>query len=195
MLLPGARVPPLFTVTPPPTVPDPCRVPPLLTMTAPVIEPLATSNPLVVAFPPSGPVTVRALLAFTVVPLVADTVPLLTVVLHGSCNCGQTMENGRAWQLEMLDLGTTPQTEVSMRACPPFGIPAYAGRAELMAETYRFFHGPDGVLRRMGQADIERRRELAEGVTETQYDNGLTVRVNRTPQPFGDLPSMSFTIG
>ena len=123
------------------------------------------------------------------------TVPLLTVVLHGSCNCGQTMENGRAWQLEMLDLGTTPQTEVSMRACPPFGIPAYAGRAELMAETYRFFHGPDGVLRRMGQADIERRRELAEGVTETQYDNGLTVRVNRTPQPFGDLPSMSFTIG
>ena len=123
------------------------------------------------------------------------TVPLLTVVLHGSCNCGQTMENGLAWQLEMLDLGTTPQTEVSMRACPPFGIPAYAGRAELMAETYRFFHGPDGVLRRMGQADIERRRELAEGVTETQYDNGLTVRVNRTPRPFGDLPSMSFTIG
>jgi len=122
------------------------------------------------------------------------TVPLLTVVLHGSCNCGQTMGSGLAWQLEMLDLGTTPQTEVSMRPCQAFGIPAYAERADLMAETYKFFQGPTGVLQRIGQAAVESRRELAEGVTETHYDNGLIVRVNRTPQPFGPLPAMSFTI-
>lgn len=122
------------------------------------------------------------------------TVPLLTVVLRGSCNCGQAMADGRAWQLEMLDLGTTPQTEVSMRACAPFGIPAYGERAGVMAETYRFFYGPDGVLPRIGQAAIAGRSELAEGVTETRYDNGVRVRVNRTAHPFGTLQPMSFTI-
>ena len=123
------------------------------------------------------------------------TVPLLPVVLHGSCNCGQAMEEGLAWRLEMLDLGTTPQTEVSMRDCPSFGVPAFAKKAGLIADTYRFFHGPDGVLARVGQAAIERRVELAEGVAETHYDNGMIVRVNRTPQPFGALPAMSFSIG
>jgi hypothetical protein len=43
--LPGAKVPPEFTVTVPPIVPMPFSVAPLFTSTLPVFEPLMTSVP------------------------------------------------------------------------------------------------------------------------------------------------------
>ncbi len=122
------------------------------------------------------------------------TVPLLSVVLHGSVNCGEAMRPGRAWQLEALDMGVTPQTEVSMRACRPFGIPAYADRADLIAQTYAFFYGESGVQTRLGGAAIVSRRELAPLVSRTCYDNGMVVCVNRSQTALGALAPMSFTI-
>ncbi len=84
--------------------------------------------------------------------------------------------------------------EVSMRACPPFGIAAYAERKELMLETYRFFYGMDGALASFGLAGVTARHELAPGVTETTYDNGVRVLVNRSNAGWEDVAPMSHAV-
>ena len=120
------------------------------------------------------------------------TVPLLAVALHGSCRCGQSMGAGTAALLDMLDMGTVPQSEVAMHACPDFGVPAFADRVDLLAATYQRFYAPDGILAHIGQANIAARRERAPGVTETHYDNGVRLLVNRTANPVGSLAPMSY---
>lgn len=122
------------------------------------------------------------------------SVPLLTVVVHGSHNCGEITQDSLAWRLQMLDVGTKPQMEVTMRACPPFGIAAYADRIEAMRETYAFFYGRHGVLAHVGRAGITARRELSDGVAETTYDNGVRILVNRSPKAYGDLAPMSYAL-
>ncbi|MBA3684895.1 MAG: hypothetical protein H0W72_06600 [Planctomycetes bacterium] len=122
------------------------------------------------------------------------SIPLLAVAIHGSHNCCEFTEGGDAWRLQMLDMGTRPQMEVSMRACPPFGIAAYADRKDLMAETYRCFFAAGGLLERIGQADIVARRELAEGVSDTLYDNGVRVLVNRSQTACDGVAPMGFRL-
>lgn len=122
------------------------------------------------------------------------TAPLLSVVLHGSVNCGQHCSDERDWLLEALDMGLTPQFEVCMRPSPAFGIPAYTGKADMLAKVYDFCYGPAGVIGPLTGATIEGRWELAPGVTKTLYSGGKTVRVNRSGQAFGDLPAGSYKV-
>jgi hypothetical protein len=126
-------------------------------------------------------------------------VPMLGIALHGSHNCCESVRpaNGsepQARLLELLDLGLAPQHEVCMRPSPAFGIPAYADRATLLEEAYRFTFGPEGTMTRLGMLDIEGRWELAPGVSRTRYSDGTEVWVNRGEDAYGDLPAGQFRL-
>ena len=122
------------------------------------------------------------------------SVPLLSIALHGSVNCGVAMEPELRYRLEVLDLGLSPQYEVCMTSSPTFGIRGYAEMADVLAETYRFCYGPDAFIPRLSRVMIEGRWELAPGVYRTRYTDGTEVRVNMTEQPFGELPAASFHV-
>jgi hypothetical protein len=120
------------------------------------------------------------------------SVPLLGVALHGSHNCGESVGPAKdstpaARLLELLDLGLVPQYEVCMRPSPAFGIPAYADRADMLAEAYRFAFGPEGYVPRLGRLDIEGRWEPAPGVSRTLYSDGTEVWINRQDEPVDGL--------
>ncbi|MEI6788641.1 MAG: DUF5696 domain-containing protein [bacterium] len=122
-------------------------------------------------------------------------VPMLGVALHGSHLCCESVGAGnRERLLEMLDLGLAPQYEVCMRPSPAFGIPAYAGKAEMLAEAYRFTFGAEGYMTRLGMLDIDGRWELAPGVSRTRYSNGTEVTVNRGDRAFDGLAAGAFQI-
>ncbi len=127
------------------------------------------------------------------------SVPLLGVALHGSHNCGESVGVGKGATpgdrlLALLDLGLTPQYEVCMRPSPAFGIPAYAERAALLEEAYRFTCGADGYVSRLGRLDIDGRWEPAPGVSRTRYSDGTDVLVNRGDRAFDGLAAGSFRI-
>jgi hypothetical protein len=111
--------------------------------------------------------------------------------LHGSHLCCEAV-GSRDRLIEMLDLGLAPQYEVCMRPSPAFGIPAYADKAEMLAEAYRFTFGPNGYMTRLGQLDIEGRWELAPGVSRTRYSDGTEVLVNRGEREFDGLAASAF---
>jgi hypothetical protein len=116
-------------------------------------------------------------------------IPLLGVALHGSHLCCESVGPGkdatpRERLIEMLDLGLAPQHEVCTRPSPSFGIPAYADRAALLEDAYRFAFGPEGYMTRLGRLDIEGRGEPAPGVSRTRYSDGTEVWVNRSDKPF-----------
>jgi hypothetical protein len=118
-------------------------------------------------------------------------VPMLGVALHGSHLCCEAV-GSRDRLIEMLELGLAPQYEVCMRPSPAFGIPAYADKAEMLAEAYRFTFGPNGYMTRLGQLDIEGRWELAPGVSRTRYSDGTEVLVNRGEREFDGLAASAF---
>jgi hypothetical protein len=120
-------------------------------------------------------------------------VPMLGVALHGSHLCCEAV-GSRDRLIEMLDLGLAPQYEVCMRPSPAFGIPAYADRAALLEDAYRFTFGPEGYMTRLGQLDIEGRWELAPGVSRTRYSDGTAVWVNRGECEFDGLAVGTFRI-
>ena len=122
------------------------------------------------------------------------SIPLISIALHGSVNCGMAMSPSLDYRLECVDLGLSPQYEVCVRGSETFGIPEYEARADDLATTYAFFYGPDGVLQNTSRARIEGRWERSPKVTETLYDNGVLVRVNRSESDYGDLPAMSYRI-
>jgi len=126
-------------------------------------------------------------------------IPLLGVALHGSHFCGESVRPAKGTTprdrlIEMLDLGLSPQHEVCMRSSPSFGVPAYADRASLLAEAYRFTFGPEGCLTRLGLLDIEGRWEPAPGVTRTRYSDGTEVWVNRGEREFDGLAAGEFKV-
>jgi hypothetical protein len=124
-------------------------------------------------------------------------VPMLGMALHGSHNCCESVNAAkgadiRKRMLELLDFGLSPQSEVCMRPSSAFGIPSYTMVADNLAEAYRFAFGPDGYVKSLVMYDIEARWELAPGVSRTLYSDGTEVRVNRSADVFGDLPSGQF---
>lgn len=122
-------------------------------------------------------------------------VPMLGVALHCSHLCCESVgSSNRERLIELLDLGLAPQYEVCMRPSPAFGIPAYAGKAAMLAEAYRFTFGPDGYMTRLGMLDIDGRWELAPGVSRTRYSNGTEVTVNRGDRTFDGLAAGAFRI-
>ncbi len=126
-------------------------------------------------------------------------IPLLGVALHGSHYCGESIRPAKGTTprdrlIEMLDLGLSPQHEVCMRSSPSFGVPAYADRAALLAEAYRFTFGPEGYMTRLGLLDIEGRWEPATGVSRTRYSDGTEVWVNRGEREFEGLAAGEFKV-
>jgi hypothetical protein len=112
------------------------------------------------------------------------TVPLLSVVLHGSVNCGEAFSKSDNPALDYYDLGLTPQAEVCARASKSFGIQTYHDLAEGIAKVYHQTHGDQGSLAQLLRQTIEARHELAPGVTQTCYSDGAIVIVNRSSEPF-----------
>jgi len=126
-------------------------------------------------------------------------VPMLGVALHGSHNCCESIGPGKGTEpsermLGMLDLGLGPQYEVCMRPSPSFGIPAYAGQAELLEDAYRFAFGPEGYMTRLAMHSIQGRWEPAPGVSRTLYSDGTVVLVNRSDRDFDGVPPGAYTI-
>lgn len=121
-------------------------------------------------------------------------VPLLTIALHGSCRCGESIKGGPAKWLRHIAMGMLPQYEVCRRPSPSFGIPSYDKSAELLAEAYQVFYAQDRGLPRIAGCDIVAHRQPAPGVTETTYSDGSQLRVNATDDPSEDLPAMSYRL-
>jgi hypothetical protein len=109
-----------------------------------------------------------------------QTVPLLTVVLHGCVNCCESVAKYQDRPLTWLDLGLTPQFEVCQRPTKDFGIPAYDSMADTMAEIYHQYFGEEGYRTRLSRKTIEGRWELGQGVSQTRYSDGTQVLVDMT---------------
>lgn len=122
------------------------------------------------------------------------TVPLLTIALHGSNNCGQSMGYDNRYLTELLDLGLTPQYEVAKVASPTFGIPLYEKAADRLAEVYQFCYGEDGLITRLNYLTIEGRWELQPGVNKTLYSDGTSIVANMNDEACQDIPAKSFVV-
>jgi hypothetical protein len=132
-----------------------------------------------------------------------EMVPLLGIALHGSHNCGTLpWLKAKPGDLElhlgeMLGSALKPSAEVCRRPSPHFGIPTYAGKEEMLARTYAFFYGAEGVLSKLNGGDIEGRWEMAPGVSRTRYGNGTEVTVNLGTEPYAGISpiGISWTTG
>jgi hypothetical protein len=92
MLLPAARVPPLCTVTKPPTLPLPRKVPPIAMVASPEIEPFTATipaltlvGPVQALFPARTKVEV-ALFCVTLVTFAPMTVPMVVSPVAVPCS-------------------------------------------------------------------------------------------------------------
>lgn len=122
------------------------------------------------------------------------SIPLLSIVLHGSVNCGENAGSLLADPLHWIDWGLTPAWEVCMKASPAFGIPDYATAADPLASIYARHFGPDNLVARINPLQIEGRWELAEGVTRTRYSDGTSITVNRGPAAWDGIPPSDYKI-
>jgi hypothetical protein len=105
-------------------------------------------------------------------------VPLLTIVLHGSVNCLESIKAYQDQPLSWLALGMAPQHEVCQRQTKDFGIPAYSQVADTMADIYHLYYGPKGYRPRLSRLTIEGYWEIGDGVTRTLYSDGTEVQVD-----------------
>ena len=122
------------------------------------------------------------------------SIPLLSVVLHGSVNCGEGVGALRNDPLFWLDWGLTPAWEVCMVASESFGIPSYPAVADELVAIYRRYFDADGLLASLNGLEIEERRELEGGVTRTRYSDGTCVTVNRGSASWEGIPAGSYRI-
>ena len=126
--------------------------------------------------------------------LLDRSIPLLSIVLHGSVNCGEGVGNLRDDKLHWLDWGLTPAWEVCMRASDSFGIPTYTAVADDLVSIYQQYFGPDNRLANLNPLLIEGRWELAEGVTRTVYSDGTEITVNRSDFPWNAISAGDYQI-
>jgi hypothetical protein len=122
------------------------------------------------------------------------SIPLLSIVLHGSINCGEGAGTLRHDPLFWLDWGLTPAWEVCMVASDSFGIPAYADVAGELASIYKRYFGGKNLAARLNPLAITGRWELADGVTRTQYADGTEVTVNRSPTVWRGIPPNDYCL-
>jgi hypothetical protein len=115
------------------------------------------------------------------------TIPLLSIVLHGSVNCGEGLNDLRDQPLQWLDWGLTPAWEVCQTASDSFGIPAYHKVADELAAFYARHFGADNLVPRLNPLFIEGRWELADGVARTLYSDGTYITVNRSADTWDGL--------
>jgi len=107
-----------------------------------------------------------------------ESVPLVPAVVNGSLHCCESLGTGDNW-LKLLAFGLSPQSEVCTRRSPEFGIREYAQLADGLEAGYARFYGPGGAEERIGGREIVGRWDHAPGVSETLYDNGVRLVVNR----------------
>ncbi|MFA6959206.1 MAG: DUF5696 domain-containing protein [Opitutaceae bacterium] len=122
------------------------------------------------------------------------SIPLLSIVLHGSVNCGEGAGKLLDDPLHWLDWGLTPAWEVCMCASPSFGIPSYTMAADNLASIYARHFGPDNLIARLNPLQIDGRWDLAEGVTRTLYSDGTYITVNRGPVAWDGVPASDYRI-
>jgi hypothetical protein len=117
-----------------------------------------------------------------------DVVPLIGIALHGSHNCGESIfprylkndtEKLAPHLVKMQSLYLTPSYEVCMRPSPEFGIPAYKGKEEIMAQAYEYTFGTEGYVSKYNQIDIAGHWELASGQVKIRYDNGVEISTDQ----------------
>lgn len=115
------------------------------------------------------------------------SIPLISIVLHGSVICGESMGQALDSPMRWIDWGLSPNWEVCMRPSPSFGIPAFFQVAGPLAENYRRHYGGDDLVSRLNPLAIEGRWELSGGITRTLYSDGTVLTVNPGP---GELRAM-----
>lgn len=117
-----------------------------------------------------------------------DVVPLLGIALHGSHNCGESIfpkylknDTGKlaAHLAKMQSLYLTPSYEVCMRPSPEFGIPAYKGKEDIMAQAYQATSGPEGYVSKYNQVDILGHWDLGDGRVKVRYENNAEVTIDK----------------
>jgi len=118
-----------------------------------------------------------------------DVVPLLGIALHGSHNCGESIfpkyfkndpEKLAPYLKHMQSLHLTPSYEVCMRPSPEFGIPAYEGKEEIMAQAYQATCGPKGYVGKYNQVDIQGHWDLGEGRVKVRYENNIEITIDKS---------------
>jgi len=122
------------------------------------------------------------------------SIPLLSIVLHGSVNCGENVGHLLDDPLHWLDWGLTPAWEVCMRSSPSFGIISYAAAADDLASIYQRYFGQDGLLAHLNSLLIEGRWELADGVSRTLYSDGTVLTVNRSSADWNGIPASDYQV-
>lgn len=122
------------------------------------------------------------------------SIPLLSIVLHGSINCGEGAGGLRKDPLHWLDWGLTPAWEVCKTASDSFGIPAYHKVADELASLYARHFGPDQLVPRLNPLTIDGRWELSDGVARTLYSDGTYITVNRSASAWNGIPAQNVKI-
>jgi hypothetical protein len=122
------------------------------------------------------------------------SIPLLTIVLHGSVNCCEHVAFDDDYLLKLFDIGVSPQYEFSAQSSSEFEIPAYESAADKVAEVYQCTYGTDGLLPRLARLTIEARWELVPGVNMTRYSDGTTITVNYNTADYAHVPARSYLI-
>ncbi len=122
------------------------------------------------------------------------TIPLLSIVLHGSINCGEGAGSLKTDPLFWLDWGLVPTWEVCMTPSESFGIPAYQSVAADFCAIYAQYFGRDNLAAILNPLTIEARWEPSEGVSRTRYSDGTEVLVNRSEFAWQDLAPQSYRI-
>jgi hypothetical protein len=120
------------------------------------------------------------------------SVPLLSVVVHGSVNCGCRVGPAADNLINMLAFGLHPQSEAAKENSGAFGIPADDAILPDIKVAYDLFYAAGGIVERIGDATIESLREPAPGVYDALYSSGDRLRVNTTAEDFDDLPANSW---
>ncbi|MFH1498706.1 MAG: DUF5696 domain-containing protein [Verrucomicrobiota bacterium] len=116
------------------------------------------------------------------------SIPLLSIVLHGSVNCGEGVDRLLDDPLHWLDWGLTPTWEVCMRPSPSFGINSYAKAAKDLAAIYARHFGSDNRIARLNALQIDGRWDLADGIARTLYSDGTYITVNRGSADWDGIP-------
>jgi hypothetical protein len=122
------------------------------------------------------------------------SIPLLTIVLHGSVNCCESVEFNDDYLLNLFDLGMSPEYEVCAHSADEYGIQVYHNVADRLAYVYNHTYGDEAMIPRLARLTIDARWEAVPGVNMTRYADGTTVTVNYNTYAYENVPAKSYLI-